>query len=61
MTVRAGPVSLGPLVEPDLERLGAFRRRHEADEPFPFLGQSVAVLLRQGLERFDLQGEVERG
>jgi hypothetical protein len=29
---------LGLLGEPDLERLGAFRLRHETDELLPFLG-----------------------
>jgi hypothetical protein len=41
------------LVESDLERLGALWLRHEANELFPFLGQGVAVLLRQALERLD--------
>jgi hypothetical protein len=42
--------SLG-LDKPDLEHLRALP--DESDEPLTFFGQGVAVLLGQGLERFD--------
>src|SRR5215210_7996587 len=44
---------LGLLGEPALERLGALRLRHEADEPLSFLDQGVAVLFGQSLEQLD--------
>ncbi len=44
---------LGLLDEPDLKRLGALP--DEANEPLPFFGHGIAVLLEQWLEELDEQ------
>jgi hypothetical protein len=48
------PVDLPGLSEPDLVGLCAC----ETDEPLSLLGQGVAILFGQGLERFDLEGNL---
>src|SRR5215207_1828369 len=47
-------MDLPGLGEPDLVGLGAC----ETDEPLSLLGQGVAILFGQGLERFDLEGSL---
>src|SRR5688572_979474 len=48
------PVNLPRLGEPDLVGLDAC----ETDEPLSLLGQDVAILFGQGLERFDLEASL---
>ena len=38
-------------IEPDLELPDFLRPRQEAQQPLPFPGKDITVLLRQGLER----------
>src|SRR5215212_4269936 len=59
MSLRTATVHLLSLsAEPDFELLGALRFRHEAQQPLSFLGQGIAIVLRQRSERLDLKGSL---
>ena len=47
-----------PPIEPDLELADSLRPRQEAQQPLPFLGKDITVLLCQGLEWFDHERQI---